>query len=417
MLGSGKSIKQLFPFLFMTTQIDFSGVKPVMDTRQIQDEILEKYNPIEILRWYYGKDFSLGIKYSSPFRKDNDPSFGFFYSDRYKTILGHDFKTAKFYNCFTFVRELYNISYVQAVRKIAIDFGVIEAVNEKPIDRRDFELLEDFQNKLVKTEYKYTVITRAQGFSQKELDWWMKYNVSEALLRRFHVLPLLRVYINRSFWKLNGMIFGYYFPKTKNIKIYSPEEQSEKKWRGSVQALTDIYGYDQLPEEGDLLIITKSLKDVMSLYSFGYTAIAFQTEAFNSSATFIDRLKDRFKRVVTLFDNDAAGERASQYYLDMYGLEPIAVPLWYGTKDISDTIEAYGTDISIKLLKTLLMENTQETREIVMALHSYFNELLDHMGLAPDNIANVQRRDDVIYIQTKDGKCEAITKMTCNETS
>ena len=39
-----------------------------------------------------------------------------------------------------------------------------------------------------------------------------------------------------------------------------------------------LQGAHQLPAEGELLVVTKSMKDVMCLYSLGITAIAPNSE-------------------------------------------------------------------------------------------------------------------------------------------
>lgn len=65
-----------------------------------------------------------------------------------------------------------------------------------------------------------------------------------------------------------------------------------------------------LPKTGEYLVVTKSLKDVMTLYSLGIPAIAPISENCFLSESQYNRLKERFKYIVLLYDNDRPGLRS-----------------------------------------------------------------------------------------------------------
>ncbi|MEG0773577.1 toprim domain-containing protein [Clostridium sp.] len=65
-----------------------------------------------------------------------------------------------------------------------------------------------------------------------------------------------------------------------------------------------------LPKTGEYLILTKSLKDVMTLYKFGIPAIAPISENCFLSEHQYNRLKERFKHIFLFYDNDRPGLRA-----------------------------------------------------------------------------------------------------------
>lgn len=70
-----------------------------------------------------------------------------------------------------------------------------------------------------------------------------------------------------------------------------------------------------LPESGDYVVITKSLKDVMVLYEFGIPAIAPISENCYLTEAQHAKLVRRFKHVVLLYDNDRAGKyNAIKFY-------------------------------------------------------------------------------------------------------
>ena len=58
---------------------------------------------------------------------------------------------------------------------------------------------------------------------------------------------------------------------------------------------------------GDILVITKSLKDVMCLYEYGITAIAPCSENEFLTDNQYERIKKKFKYIFLLWDNDFTG--------------------------------------------------------------------------------------------------------------
>lgn len=63
-----------------------------------------------------------------------------------------------------------------------------------------------------------------------------------------------------------------------------------------------------LPKQGgDILVITKSLKDCACLYEYGITAIAPCSENEFLTDTQYERIKKKFKHIFLLWDNDFTG--------------------------------------------------------------------------------------------------------------
>lgn len=60
-----------------------------------------------------------------------------------------------------------------------------------------------------------------------------------------------------------------------------------------------IQGANQLnPKGGDLLIIQKSLKDVMCLYNFGIQSIAPCSENLFIKDSLLEKLKNKYQRIL-----------------------------------------------------------------------------------------------------------------------
>ena len=65
----------------------------------------------------------------------------------------------------------------------------------------------------------------------------------------------------------------------------------------------------------------------------------------------LENLKTKYKKIITLFDNDEAGKAAVNKYNKLYNIPGIISPL---CKDISDAMKEHGFDSLHKELKPLL---------------------------------------------------------------
>ena len=91
----------------------------------------------------------------------------------------------------------------------------------------------------------------------------------------------------------------------------------------------------------------------MTLYSFGLPAISFQGERNVPSEEIISKLRERFRRIVLLYDNDHTGIECSTILSDIYDLENIIIPEDYG-KDISEVTENKGSEFGQNLIDSLV---------------------------------------------------------------
>lgn len=117
-----------------------------------------------------------------------------------------------------------------------------------------------------------------------------------------------------------------------------------------------LQGYKQLPEKGDLLVITKSMKDVMSLNGFGIAACAPNSETLFINDKQLAEFKQRFKHILIFYDSDRPGRynmakiRREHPELNYYFLPR------HLSKDFTDTIKQVGVD-KMKELVNQFMSN------------------------------------------------------------
>jgi len=143
-----------------------------------------------------------------------------------------------------------------------------------------------------------------------------------------------------------------------HFKIYRPLADKHSKWRNNLTEY-DIQGYKQLPKSGDVLFITKSLKDVMVLYELGYPAISPSSETTFISDIVLKRLLKRFKHVFILFDRDVTGVRESRSQSLKTRLSAILVNKRYHAKDISDAVKLNGFNCIKKWLDDEVKKNKE----------------------------------------------------------
>lgn len=290
------------------------------------DYILSKVTEYDIYAKYIGP-FKVGMIYNSPFRKDNNPSFGVYYSKKTRKLLFKDHGTGECGNVIKFV-SLYTglMNYDDILKDIVDKLNITSRTK-----------LDSSKQYIPQTDTVIGVVR--QPFTTADKTYWNQFNISEDTLYKFNVNSI-------KYYLCNGIVKGIYkddnpmfsYKVGDNFKIYRPLGDKYTKWRNNLTEY-DIQGYEQLPESGDILIITKSLKDVMCLYTMGIPAISPSSESCWIPNDILETLKKRFKRILVCFDRDTAGVRNLRKISLKTGLEPILINKRYKSKDISDAIK------------------------------------------------------------------------------
>ena len=266
--------------------------------------------------------------YNSPFRKDKNPSFGIYYSKRTKQLLFKDHGTGECGNVIKFVslftgKTEYNDILSDIVDKLNI------TNNTKLVSSKQY---------IPPTETVIGVVR--QEFTDVDINYWKQFNISINTLKKFNVNSI-------KYYLCNGIVKGTYkrenpmyaYKVYNNFKIYRPLADKYTKWRNNLTDY-DIQGYEQLPQKGDILFITKSMKDVMCLHEMGYPAVSPSSESTFLPKDVLEQLKTRFKRIIILFDRDTAGVKRSRKLSRETGLEAMFINKKFKAKDVSDAVKA-----------------------------------------------------------------------------
>ena len=315
------------------------------------DVILGKITEYDIFMYYCPNFKELGKKFKSEIREDNSPTV---YITRYNNkLLYKDFGNSDHtFDCFNYVRYKYNCSFIDALRIIDCDFNLGLSSKTEAVNFTMGYMAYRQKNNPTYEKKPVIIRKRRRPWTQEDANFWRKYLVSSKTLTKFAVEPISHFWVNSSRFTCKSITYAFKFKN--RYKIYSPYEE-KNKWLSNTNK-TDVQGYNQLPINGERLIITSSLKDVMCLYSAGYHAIAMQSEMQIPDEKLISELKQRFNTVEILYDNDFnkqdnPGQRMANKICDLYGLNNICLPNKLRCKDPSDLVYKVG---SFNELKTIL---------------------------------------------------------------
>lgn len=316
--------------------MEFVSLKPKIT----KDFILSKVNQESIMQYYTGLDVSSKKLMLSPFRVDNHFTVSF-YKSKSDILYLHDFATNEHINCFQAVMKKFGVNFYEALDIIAKDFGLIEGNNDLKVRPLNIQPLKETESSRIQVQIK--------NYSNEELEWWKQFGISVKTLKKFHVFSIEHVFLNGELKFTSSKqcpIYGYYFGKDKNgiekWKIYFPLK-TEYRFLNNLSKKV-LQGYHQLPKTGELLVITKSMKDLMAMYEFGISAVSPNSETLFIDDKKLEEFKNRFKHILVLYDNDRPGIhnmwliRKEHPELNYYYLP------WYLSKDFTDSIKMVGVE-------------------------------------------------------------------------
>ena len=315
--------------------------------------ILSRFSEEQLMEYYLHIPVKKGL-FRSPLRRDKQPTCSF-YRNKSGTLIFKDFATGQHLNVFDVVQSIFKCDYFESLRIIANDFGIVRdnalhknpgKINLNPIKIKDKEISK--------------IQIEVQEFTDSELKWWGRYGISKDILKRFDVYSCKHVFLNDQLFAESQQhcpIFGYYGKKYHGLELwrcYFPKRTSFRfitNWPSK-----KIQGYDQLPKKGKLLVITKSMKDSMCLYSCGITACAPNSENLFIPDKVLEDLKNRFENIVVLYDNDRPGlYNMAKIRKEHPELTYVFIPKRYGSKDISDFYKDHGRKETLNLIKTFIL--------------------------------------------------------------
>lgn len=320
----------------------------ILTTRQTSyDDLLNYINEEDLVRFYL--QAPINKNFFSYFRQEDVPSARIFY-----------FNGKMYYNDFIhkcslrdllqwrlrlnyrqlieqikkdFSNILYSTSYIKKVSKKALTTGTI--IDIKARDWQDYDI-EEFW-----------------GLGGITLDWLNKANIQ----------PIDYYWVNSYINKADkfSYCYNYYWHHhTYRRKIYQPFSNS--KWISNING-TIVQNWDNIPKSNDneLLIISSSYKDTGVIEcNLNIPSIAPNNEMGFLVEKIIPKLNQRYKRIITWFDQDAGGHLGAKRYEQKYGFESIFIPESWA-KDQFEFVSKYGKKEFIQMSNYIINETYNKT--------------------------------------------------------
>ena len=323
-----------------------------------KEGLLRYIKDVDVYRFYTNKEVELNNSMKSPLRKDNNPSFGYFVYRDSNEIFFKDFVLGSG-DFVVFVQKLLGLNYFEALSKIATDFDLSFYFhikdfkrNSKIYDSTNYSTKDDLLSKVNTSRLN----RRFRDWKLHDLKFWLDYGIDVDILEKYNVNPIDYIFINDKI--IGADKYAYSFTENKDgkqtYKIYQPYNKNYKWLNNHDDSVWQ--GWEQLPSTNEILIITKSLKDVMSIVNnTDYPAVALQSESCYPKEHIINELHSRFDLIYILYDNDFDkevnwGQEFSEKLADKFRLFNICINDKYNSKDFSDLIKNIGKEHSKKVL-------------------------------------------------------------------
>lgn len=331
------------------------GKKPL--TKQ---NILNRISGYDIFVYYINGFNQLGKKFKSELRKDTNPTcsvkqVGLNY------FLYRDFATGDSLDCFSYVQKKYNLTFIETLAKINVDFNlnlnsdIVFTPSEKT------PIIHKIENLPIEN-YKTITVKKRKWSKLDKLFWFDSIEATSKLLEQNLIFPISCFFINNIYYKTEPVAYCYinYNEDGEEVyKIYQPFSK-ECKWISNYNNNT-LFGNELnlKPFEKDYLIITKSLKDTVTLKLLGFNVVNPPSENSNLEK-FFTRNPTYLNKSILLYDNDKAGLAYAKKQF-----EELGIPFYYfeedlGVKDSFEYVKKFGK-LQLKELITKVINDVERS--------------------------------------------------------
>lgn len=324
-----------------------------------KEDLMRDVSDIDIYLCYAPNlEIIIGKPTLSPLREEDTPSFGLFMGEN-SEVLFNDFLLGGG-DCLRFVQIMFGDTFFEAMSRVVIDFDLIDKYYYKDIDTKHTPKSHNIDREsLLKKANSSLIRKRRRSWQRQDAEFWLQYGINRKTLEKYRVEPISHVFINKKIVPCDNN--SYAFTETKDgvetYKIYQPYNKKFKWLNNHDESVWQ--GWEQLPEKGDILIITKSLKDVMTIDALtGIPAISLQAESVKPKPHIIEELKERFPIIFLWYDNDFDketnwGQKFGKKLSEEFDLVNICIDDEYKIKDPSDFNKLQGKERTKQLIEDM----------------------------------------------------------------
>lgn len=290
----------------------------------------------------------------SPLRRDVHPSFRLWSPDG-KRVLYKDFATGDHGDIWDVISYMEGCSRAQAIHKM--EYGEIKATVTKT----------NFGGKaVIRGSSEINIKVKTRNWTDKDRKYWGSFGITEDWLIMADVYPITHKIVIQEgkeyVFCADELAYAYveFRGDKQTMKIYQPLNK-KFKWMGNHNKGI-ISLWTKIPAVGDELCICSSVKDALCLWeNYGIPSIAPQGEAYKLPDNVVGQLKERFKKVYILFDNDEPGLKDGETLAKATGFTNIVLPPFLEGKDVSDYFKAYGQKNFNKTMEKIFKQEDQRS--------------------------------------------------------
>lgn len=277
------------------------------------------------------------LQIHTPFKEEKTASFFLFYEGRY---FFKCFATNRGGDVYELVKFLFKFSNkADAINKVWYDYEQFLNGNGTTWSLNNYSNVQYTEKKRFRVNE-----VEMRKWNNDDKNYWTKYHIRSKLLEEYNVAALGKIIMTKmengvtsEYIIQRPLMYGFHKNNGELYKIYQPGNDKAKY----LKVRNYIQGTDQLSTERPNLLITKALKDIMGFRTLelkDWDVISPDSENDVLPVELISAYKKRYKKIVTLFDNDAAGETARIAYKETHGIDPILFNM--GQKDLTDSLAA-----------------------------------------------------------------------------
>lgn len=301
-------------------------------------------------------NFTLTTNISSPFHVDNNPSFRLKRSRTSGIYTFTDYTTGKKGNAITFVRELYHLTFPEAINKIAWDFGLRNNQGSRNLKRIEIEQIDKpiIDSKPILYEFEQ------MKFKKTHHAYWNPGELYEEYLNNNNVFAASKIAVNKRVIKIpdDELCFVYDPDDINGLKILriGRNVDNKDKWRTNIPNtyLWDYSKYENNKIDGNLWVL-KSRKDQLVMNLLGIETISVQSENMQILDVNMERILPLADNIVISFGSDADGVKkckaVQQKYKTLYYNTPRNV-LGAGINDQFSYVSTFGLKALEKHIKS-----------------------------------------------------------------
>jgi hypothetical protein len=258
-----------------------------------------------------------------------------------------DFGRGICWDAFQLVKEVHQCDFKSALKIINQDFGLnLDTKSPKKIKR---QLIEYKPEVIENDDPAYKLDFIPGEWTDGHFAYWTQYGHSIYTPQIFDVVPVSAIISSGKITELGDEIAFAYTENLPYLKILRPFADKRSKWRSTCkkdQLHGKLYGASRYE------VITKSKKDVMTLYQMGILATSVMSESADPS-WYDEETTATFKDALVLMDSDEAGRICAAKWEEA-GYKTIFVPEEYKAKDISDLVLEIGFENAKAWIQTHL---------------------------------------------------------------